>query len=1087
MPSHANESIDFNPSLRSARPYGLPCEPRTRLLALVVSQLVWLAILLLVPGTTLMAQDSGAPTFEIMIRQAYDKLQAYSAGSDAPAAIVVSDVLVVDSHTIWDEPAWTTLSFDQPSGVYYYAERAHDPVLGVERATYHLTWMDLSWNDDTRNLLAVMTVRDVWESDTPGLLTGEPAVSEDFELTAHYRVSITLLDQSVSYTSTAMFDRDRGEIQFADPVIRNLRAVLWDDALPAGQNEQQAVSDARREPEPIPATGIPFCPSKFDPLLRESPGLVGTKEHVDEFSHTLTARGEINCVCESLNCVAKCDYGIEPYTVSDESAPLGVVATSLFPRINKFHVTSRKHFGPKSQTKGGEDAADCAFGAVAAVQSCFILCDFQVGIAGGPLSIGYTFTETPLEGVALGQGSASDFQSAKGLLTKCRCDKPLFRIGDGVCQRDKGETSTTPSPDCKPDRFLLKGDCRSTKFQACDAIVETDTRYHRAFATCLEARVKTPPCVVRAANPRQECVAVAGAQSGDSADTADASGTTAAPKCDIIEEGEPGFETAPFPDEASCLEEAKKLPPPESCPVANDCGNGKLDDGETPTTCCQDAGCGRDGFECLESEISGKFQCECTDIEIVPECGSYVACGERKQADECAEGRRCVSGVCEAAEMKPSCCDTDGNGFVDRQTCIQCCGGVIGQDPGEKKVCRVQSTGPSTGGSITETTTYELEPACGDEFCEADESCSSCAADCGACATPVCGNGICDANETCSSCSADCGACPDAGGSSGGSTGGGSTGGFPTCRDGVCDFVMGESCSTCTADCGRCNPPCGDLICEKGEKTSACPGDCSEGDGPVCGDGNCAASYPNGDTPQNCPQDCGSGPAPSQCGNGTCDADESNSGLPAYCPGDCDTCGNGFCGPSENQSTCARDCDVCGDGSCGTSENTTTCSADCRFPRCGNAACEAGENSNNCDADCNPVCGNRACESGELASCAGDCPVVCGDTKCESGRGETCSSCSQDCGTCPVVCGDRTCDTARGESCSSCSSDCGACAVCGNEVCEAGEDSFGCIEDCQIPGGYCGDGTCAGPETYRSGAAGYCPSDCPNPFQGGFF
>jgi len=60
----------------------------------------------------------------------------------------------------------------------------------------------------------------------------------------------------------------------------------------------------------------------------------------------------------------------------------------------------------------------------------------------------------------------------------------------------------------------------------------------------------------------------------------------------------------------------------------------------------------------------------------------------------------------------------------------------------------------------------------------------------------------------------------------------------------------------------------------------------------------------------------------------------------------------------------------------------------------------------------------------------------CGDGSCNGG--ETCSSCSTDCGTCPptLYCGDGTCN--NGETCSSCSRDCGCSSGyrCSNGVCK---------------------------------------------------
>ena len=49
-------------------------------------------------------------------------------------------------------------------------------------------------------------------------------------------------------------------------------------------------------------------------------------------------------------------------------------------------------------------------------------------------------------------------------------------------------------------------------------------------------------------------------------------------------------------------------------------------------------------------------------------------------------------------------------------------------------------------------------PMCGDGTCDANESCTDCALDCGTC----CGNGTCDANELCGTCADDCGVCTGA-------------------------------------------------------------------------------------------------------------------------------------------------------------------------------------------------------------------------------------------------------------------------------------------------------------------------------------
>eukprot|EP00198_Chlamydomonas_reinhardtii_P011896 XP_001701233.1 cysteine protease-related protein [Chlamydomonas reinhardtii] len=112
----------------------------------------------------------------------------------------------------------------------------------------------------------------------------------------------------------------------------------------------------------------------------------------------------------------------------------------------------------------------------------------------------------------------------------------------------------------------------------------------------------------------------------------------------------------------------------------------------------------------------------------------------------------------------------------------------------------------------------------------------------------------------------------------------------------------------------------------------------------------------------------------------------------------------------------------------------------------------------------------------------------CGDGVC--GAGESCSSCSKDCGACPACNNNGICDYAAGERCLSGSSgcaDCGACgtgAFCGDGKCTSArrgytEDCSICAQDCKAcndPLGYCGDGKCTvGRETTST-----CSRDCKN-------
>ncbi|MEA3249080.1 MAG: hypothetical protein U9Q03_01840 [Patescibacteria group bacterium] len=48
--------------------------------------------------------------------------------------------------------------------------------------------------------------------------------------------------------------------------------------------------------------------------------------------------------------------------------------------------------------------------------------------------------------------------------------------------------------------------------------------------------------------------------------------------------------------------------------------------------------------------------------------------------------------------------------------------------------------------------------------------------------------------------------------------------------------------------------------------------------------------------------------------------------------------------------------------------------------------------------------------------------------------------------------------------------------LCGNDICDPGEDNFSCPGDCEIEGPVCGDGLCLQDEDFDN-----CPEDCPSP------
>ncbi len=147
-------------------------------------------------------------------------------------------------------------------------------------------------------------------------------------------------------------------------------------------------------------------------------------------------------------------------------------------------------------------------------------------------------------------------------------------------------------------------------------------------------------------------------------------------------------------------------------------------------------------------------------------------------------------------------------------------------DKGKQYQIVLDST-PNAAASFTLTTScFGCSDGCGNQTCDAGETCGNCPVDCGQCAG--CGDKVCAASESCASCPTDCGQC-----------------GF--CGDGVCDPKASEDCKSCTKDCGVCPASyCGDGKCDaaKNETCSTCAKDCGACQGG--GAAGCTASPPPG-------------------------------------------------------------------------------------------------------------------------------------------------------------------------------------------------------------------------------------------------
>ena len=254
----------------------------------------------------------------------------------------------------------------------------------------------------------------------------------------------------------------------------------------------------------------------------------------------------------------------------------------------------------------------------------------------------------------------------------------------------------------------------------------------------------------------------------------------------------------------------------------------------------------------------------------------------------------------------------------------------------------------------------------------------------------------------------------------------------------LCQYASPCSCGVATLSkeaivCAECqDQSCGDGRCEGTERATceagatACLPCAEDCSGSTCGDGDCTGI----ESPETCPQDCGDLCTPN---SKVCVGPEVHA-----CSAD---------GRSKDVINCANAGLICGGGTC------------VAPGACGNQACESNESAQSCPQDCGTFCvpSSVTCQGNLLVTCNANgssfIEVDCAEDGFVCGGGE----CKR-----PDVCGNDICEAGEDVSCAA---DCAS--ECGNQECENGETNS-CPQDCTT----CGDRLCGANEIAT------CPQDC---------